>query len=136
MNHTDEQLKELEKKLVSDLEAVRRVMARNADPDLIRVAALLADGKPDNRERNLFETQVASSPKNKPVENKEASKVIMRFATNFKYGDVVAAVKKEYPDRQLRVFTIPAVLRKLRKAGKIKEFTPRNGRNGAVYVKV
>lgn len=136
MYYTTEQLKELEKKLVSDLEAVRRVMARNADPDLIRVSSLLGETKPATVAQNLFESPIALAPKKDPVKNKEIAQVVMKFATQFKFADVVSAVKREFPDRQLKIFSAPAVLRNLRKKGKIKEVMARQGRNGAVYVKV
>ena len=71
-----------------------------------------------------------------PVKNPEIWGVIMKFATNFKLSDVREAVAKEFPDRELRVFSIPAVLRLMREAGKIKEVSPREGRNGATYAKV
>jgi hypothetical protein len=136
MEYTKEQLKELEKKLVSDLEAVRRVMALDANPDLIRVSELLRETKPASKERTLFEAVVFKSPRKGPVKNPEIAGVIMKFATNFKLADVRTAVAKEFPDRELRTFSIPVVLRNLREAGKIKEISPRAGRNGATYAKV
>jgi hypothetical protein len=136
MEYTKEQLKDLEKKLVSDLETVRRVMALDANPDLMRVAELLRDKKPANGEQTLFETPIRPPSRKGPIRNPEIFGVIMKFANNFKLSDVRAAVEKEFPDRQLRTFSIPAVLRNMRQAGKIKEVSPREGRNGATYGKV
>ena len=135
MAYTKEQLKELEKRLVLDLETVRRVMALDANPDLIRVSELLGESKSRNGEQNLFETPARSWPRKGPIKNPEIWTVIMKFATNFKLADVRTAVAKEFPDRELRVFSIPAVLRNMREAGKIKEVSPREGRNGATYAK-
>lgn len=135
MGYTKEQLKELEKRLVSDLEAVRRVVALDANPDLIRVSELLGESNPTNGEQNLFETPIRSSPRKGPIKNPEIWAVIMKFATSFKLSDVRTTVGKEFSDRELRDFSIPAVLRNMIKAGKIKEVSPRKGRNGATYAK-
>jgi len=135
MIYDADKLKELEKRLTADLDAVRRVMARNADPDLIRVSALLGESKPDIAECNLFESPIVIAPRKSAVSNKEIGQVIMKFATQFKFADVVSAVKKEFPDRQLKVFSVPAVLHSLREDGKIKEVVARQGRIGATYAK-
>ena len=137
MAHTTEQLKALEKKLVSDLETVRRVIALDANPDLIRVSELLSEININGTAtpKLLFESPVSLPPQKGSVKNKEIAVVLMKFATPFKFVDAVAAVKKEFPDRQLKNFSIPAVLRRLREAGKIKEIVPREGRNGATYAK-
>ena len=135
MNYTPEQLNALERKLVSDLDAVRRVMALDTNPDLIRVSELLAENKPVSPERTLFETPARSSPKNGHVTNSEIAAVILKFATAFKFADVVSAVRRDYPDRELRDSSIPTVLRSLREDRKIKEVEPRVGRNGATYAK-
>jgi hypothetical protein len=135
MVYTIEQLKTLEKNLVSDLNAVRRVMALDANPDLIRVSELLGEAKPSSAERNLFETPVRTSPQKGHVRNLEIAAIILKFATPFKFVDVVNAIKKEFPDRELKKFSVPAMLRRLREGGKIREVSPRDGRNGATYEK-
>ncbi|MDE3100539.1 MAG: hypothetical protein KGJ88_13805 [Verrucomicrobiota bacterium] len=134
MIYTREQLEALEKKLISDLEAVRRVMALGADPDLIRVSELLGAGKNgDDKTVPLFESTVGTPLQQNPIKNKEVAEVILKFAGPFKFADAVAVIRREFPDRPLRPFTVPAVLRKLRMAQKIKEIVPREGRNGATY---
>jgi len=135
MSYTIEQLKTLEKNLISDLEVVRRVMALDSNPDLIRVSELLGENKAASQERNLFETPVRTPSRKGHVRNPEIAGVILKFATPFKFIDVVNAVKKEFPDRELKKFSVPAMLRQLREGGKIKEVSPREGRNGATYAK-
>ena len=135
MNYTTEQLKTLEKKLVSDLDTVRRVMALNANPDLIRISELLGENKPTSQERTLFETPVRMASRKGHVRNPEIASIILKFASPFKFIDVVNAVNKEFPDRELKKFSVPAMLRQLREGGKIKEVSPREGRNGATYAK-
>ena len=133
---TEQQLKELEAKLVSDLNAVRRLLARNVDPDMIRVSSLLAE-KPAAVERTLFETRSGPPPpRNSHITNSEIRHIVMKFATNFKFSDVKAAVEAQFPNRQLKIFSIPMVLRNLRNENKIKEVAPREGRIGATYAKV
>jgi hypothetical protein len=137
MSYTIEQLKSLEKKLVSDLESVRRVMALNTNPDLIRVSELLNENKIGNNEtKPLFESPTTIPPRKGPIKNPEIADLITKFATPFKLADVRAAIGKEFPDRQLRSFSIPAVLRNMIKGGEIKEISPREGRNGATYAKI
>jgi hypothetical protein len=136
MKYTIEELKTLEKKLVSDLESVRRVIALDNNPDLIRVSELLAEKKPAHSERTLFETTASPPPRKGPVTKPEIVGVVLKFATAFKFVDVVSAVKKEFPERELKSFSVPAVLHMLREGGKIKEVEPRQGRNGATYAKV
>jgi hypothetical protein len=131
-----EQLKTLEEKLVSDLEAVRRVIALDTNPDLIRISELLTENKPAHSERTLFETPASTHPRMGPVTKPEIVGVVLKFAAAFKFVDVVSAVKKEFPDRELKTFSVPAVLRMLREGGRIKEVSPRQGRNGATYAKV
>lgn len=132
---TEEQLVALEKQLISDLESVRRVRARDNDPDIMRVSVLLGGSKPNNQPQ-LLETPAGRSPSTNPVSNKEIRQIIMKFAAPFKFVDVVAAVRKEYPDRLLRKFSIPAMLMRMKRNGKIKEVSARDGRNGAVYAKI
>ena len=135
MDCTKDELKELEQSLLSDLESVRRVMALDKNPDLARVSELLRKAKQPVRSHS--EVVLASTaPRKGPVKNPEIADVIMRVSTNFKLADVRASVARDFPDRVLRKFSIPAVLRNLIKKGKIKEVSPRQGRNGATYAKV
>jgi hypothetical protein len=135
-DYTETQLKELEKKLVSDLEAVRRVMARNIDPDLIRVASLLEVPKPIATPQNLFESSPGKPPVNGNVTVDETKQVILKFATSFRFSDVVKAVSTAHQNRVIRSHVVATALRKLDEEKKIRILVPREGQNGATYVRI
>jgi hypothetical protein len=136
-----EQLRELEKKLASDLESVRRVIALNTNPDIARVSELLGEKIVKPTEPEMFKIEnntlpAIPTPSLGPIPRERIKQVILGFSGNFKFSDVVREIERQLPGRDFRQHLLAASLRQLREAGQIKEVIPRDGQNGATYAKV
>jgi len=127
------ELKALIKQLEADLAAAKHVLALEENPALARVASLLKARTESAQQPNLFEAETKSG--NGHVTGAEVQAIILKFATQFKAADVTAAVRKEFPGRELARSTIPNALHWLKKKKTIREVSERAGNNGAVYVK-
>jgi len=107
------QLRALKSKLEGDLAAVNRLLAKNEDEDSRRVRGLL-------NQAPVSSTPVTTVSDKGHVTAGEIKQAILSTVAPFRAGDIIVALKSQFPDRTIPKGAVSTAIFRLKEAGSLK----------------